>query len=91
MSGRAGAMAEFVRQLGRGVRSVDSVATCLHGVATASTSMSVDIICGACVGLAQRFTVSPTLVCALFVASCLLPGPQILSYLALWIAMPSED
>jgi phage shock protein PspC (stress-responsive transcriptional regulator) len=26
----------------------------------------------------------------LFVASCLLPGPQILLYIALWIILPSE-
>jgi phage shock protein PspC (stress-responsive transcriptional regulator) len=26
----------------------------------------------------------------LFVASCLLPGPQILLYVALWIILPSE-
>jgi phage shock protein PspC (stress-responsive transcriptional regulator) len=27
---------------------------------------------------------------ALFVLSCLLPGPQILLYLALWIILPSQ-
>jgi phage shock protein C len=26
----------------------------------------------------------------LFVVSCLLPGPQFVIYLALWIVMPSE-
>jgi phage shock protein PspC (stress-responsive transcriptional regulator) len=26
----------------------------------------------------------------LFVASCLLPGPQVLLYIALWIIVPSE-
>jgi phage shock protein PspC (stress-responsive transcriptional regulator) len=26
----------------------------------------------------------------LFVVSCLLPGPQILLYLALWIILPAE-
>jgi len=26
----------------------------------------------------------------LFVASCLLPGPQVLLYVALWIVLPSE-
>ena len=26
----------------------------------------------------------------IFVLSCLLPGPQILLYLALWILMPNE-
>ena len=48
------------------------------------------IIAGVCAGLARRFGASPTLVRVLFVASCLLPGPQILIYLALWVIMPSE-
>ena len=48
------------------------------------------VLAGVCAGLARRFDVSPTLVRVLFVASCLLPGPQILLYLALWVAVPSE-
>ena len=48
------------------------------------------IVGGVCAGLARRFDLSPTLVRVLFVASMLLPGPQILAYLVLWIAMPDE-
>jgi phage shock protein PspC (stress-responsive transcriptional regulator) len=48
------------------------------------------VLGGVCAGLARRFAVSPTLVRVLFVASCILPGPQILLYLALWIVLPSE-
>jgi phage shock protein PspC (stress-responsive transcriptional regulator) len=48
------------------------------------------VIGGVCAALAQRFGVSPTLVRVLFVASCLLPGPQVLLYAALWIILPSE-
>ncbi len=48
------------------------------------------VIAGVCAGLARRFDVSPTLVRVLFVASCLLPGPQVLLYVALWIILPSE-
>jgi phage shock protein PspC (stress-responsive transcriptional regulator) len=48
------------------------------------------IVAGVCAGLARRFGVSPTLVRILFVVSLLLPGPQILVYLALWVIMPSE-
>ena len=44
---------------------------------------------GVCAGLADRFGVSRTLVRVRFVASCLLPGPQILLYAALWIIVPS--
>jgi phage shock protein PspC (stress-responsive transcriptional regulator) len=48
------------------------------------------IIAGVCAGLARRFGVSPTLVRALFVISIVLPGPQVLLYLALWLLMPVE-
>ena len=46
------------------------------------------LIAGVCAGLARRFGVSKTLVRVLFVLSCILPGPQILLYLALWVIMP---
>ncbi|HZN18059.1 MAG TPA: PspC domain-containing protein, partial [Micromonosporaceae bacterium] len=42
-------------------------------------------------GLGRRFGMPPTLVRLLFILSCVLPGPQILVYLALWIIMPSEE
>jgi phage shock protein PspC (stress-responsive transcriptional regulator) len=48
------------------------------------------IIAGVCAALAQRFGVQPWLVRVLFVLSCLLPGPQILLYIALWIIVPAE-
>jgi phage shock protein PspC (stress-responsive transcriptional regulator) len=48
------------------------------------------MIAGVCAGLARRFGVSRTLVRVLFVVSCILPGPQILIYVALWIVVPSE-
>jgi phage shock protein PspC (stress-responsive transcriptional regulator) len=47
-------------------------------------------IAGVCSGLAYRFGLPPTLVRLLFVLSCLLPGPQILIYVLLWIIMPAE-
>jgi phage shock protein PspC (stress-responsive transcriptional regulator) len=47
-------------------------------------------IAGVCAGLARRFNMSPATVRLLFILSCLLPGPQVLVYLALWIVMPSE-
>jgi len=45
---------------------------------------------GVCAAVARRFGVSTTLVRVLFVLSMLLPGPQILAYLVLWIVVPSE-
>jgi phage shock protein C len=47
-------------------------------------------IAGVCSGLAYRFGLPPTLVRLLFVLSCLLPGPQVLVYILLWIIMPAE-
>jgi phage shock protein PspC (stress-responsive transcriptional regulator) len=48
-------------------------------------------IAGVCAGLARRFGMSAGLMRLIFVLSCLLPGPQILIYIALWIVMPNED
>lgn len=48
------------------------------------------LIGGVCAGLGRRFGLSPTTVRVIFVVSCLLPGPQFLIYIALWIIMPSE-
>ena len=47
-------------------------------------------IAGVCAGLARRFGWSPGLVRLLFVLSILLPGPQVLVYIILWILMPNE-
>jgi len=49
------------------------------------------VIAGVCSGIARRFGIDPTLVRILFVASLLLPGPQILIYLAGWVLMPNES
>ncbi|WP_036955487.1 PspC domain-containing protein [Luteimicrobium xylanilyticum] len=63
---------------------------------TASTSPSLSrprsgrMIAGVCAGLARRFGLSPTLVRWIAVASVLLPGPQVLLYVILWIVIPSD-
>jgi phage shock protein PspC (stress-responsive transcriptional regulator) len=48
------------------------------------------IFAGVCAALARRFGMKPWHVRGLFILSCLLPGPQILLYLALWIILPAE-
>ncbi|MFC6062579.1 MULTISPECIES: PspC domain-containing protein [Streptomyces] len=48
------------------------------------------MIAGVCAGLARRFGTTPTTMRVIFVLSCLLPGPQFLVYLALWIFLPAE-
>ena len=49
------------------------------------------MIAGVCSGIARRFGIDPTIVRIAFVASLLLPGPQILIYLAAWILIPREE
>ncbi|NQX27628.1 PspC domain-containing protein [Microbacteriaceae bacterium VKM Ac-2854] len=48
------------------------------------------IIAGVCAALAERFGMSAFLVRLIFVLSMLLPGPQILIYIAAWIIIPRE-
>jgi phage shock protein PspC (stress-responsive transcriptional regulator) len=47
-------------------------------------------IAGVCSGLARRFGLSSGVMRLIFVVSCLLPGPQFLAYLVLWILLPNE-
>ncbi|MGW0731205.1 PspC domain-containing protein [Streptomyces sp. NPDC002851] len=48
------------------------------------------MIGGVCAALARRFGTSATTMRVIFLVSCLLPGPQFLLYLALWIFLPAE-
>lgn len=48
------------------------------------------MIGGVCAGLARRFGWDPTLVRIVAVASCLIPGPQFLAYIAAWILLPED-
>jgi phage shock protein PspC (stress-responsive transcriptional regulator) len=45
---------------------------------------------GVCAAIADRFGWSRTLVRLAFVLSIVLPGPQVLLYVILWIVIPSE-
>lgn len=49
------------------------------------------MIAGVCAGLANRYGWSPTGVRLVFLLSCLLPGPQVLVYLVLWVIVPKES
>jgi phage shock protein PspC (stress-responsive transcriptional regulator) len=48
------------------------------------------MIGGVCAALARRFGTSAGTMRVIFLVSCLLPGPQFLLYLALWMLLPSE-
>lgn len=49
------------------------------------------VIAGVCAGLARRFGMSATMVRVLTVLSCILPGPQFVAYLVLWVIMPKDS
>lgn len=44
---------------------------------------------GVCGGLAEFFGWSPFTVRMMFVLSCVLPGPQFVAYLILWLVIPN--
>ena len=48
-------------------------------------------IAGVCAGIGDYFGLDAALVRVLFVASILLPGPQFLIYLILWVVMPDRN
>ena len=48
------------------------------------------VIAGVCAAIARRFGWSVTLVRVLTVASIILPGPQVIVYVILWIFIPKE-
>lgn len=45
---------------------------------------------GVCAALARRFGTSTRTMRIISVLSCLLPGPQFVIYLALWVLLPNE-
>ena len=49
------------------------------------------VVAGVCSGLARRFGLSRSGLRIAFVVSCVLPGPQFLAYLVLWVVMPADD
>ena len=47
-------------------------------------------IAGVAAGFARRYEWNPLVIRLLFLASIILPGTQVLAYLALWILMPRD-
>jgi phage shock protein C len=48
------------------------------------------MIAGVCGGLASYFSIDPTIVRVIAVATILLPGPSVIVYLVLWLIVPEE-
>ncbi|WP_346925716.1 PspC domain-containing protein [uncultured Arthrobacter sp.] len=45
---------------------------------------------GVCAGIARRYGLSRTGLRWAFVISCVLPGPQFIAYLLLWLLLPAD-
>lgn len=52
--------------------------------------MQHKMIAGVCAGIARRYGLSRGGLRLAFVVSCVLPGPQILAYLVLWLLIPAD-
>ena len=48
------------------------------------------VLGGVCSGIARRYGLSRGGLRLAFVISCVLPGPQIVAYLLLWVLIPAE-
>jgi phage shock protein C len=48
------------------------------------------VIAGVCAGIAERYGWPVKRVRLVFLLSCLLPGPQVLAYIGLWLFMPQR-
>jgi phage shock protein PspC (stress-responsive transcriptional regulator) len=48
------------------------------------------MIGGVCAGIGRRYGLSVGALRLAFVISCILPGPQILAYLLLWVIIPPD-
>ena len=48
------------------------------------------VVAGVCAGIARRYGISRTGLRVAFVLSCILPGPQFIAYLLLWIVIPED-
>jgi phage shock protein PspC (stress-responsive transcriptional regulator) len=63
-------------------------------VTSPATRLSRDtsnaVLGGVCAGIARRYGLSTRALRVAFVVSCVLPGPQFLAYVALWIFLPAD-
>ena len=48
------------------------------------------MIAGVCAGIARRYGLSPNGLRLAFVISCVLPGPQFIAYVLLWVLIPAD-
>jgi len=48
------------------------------------------VIGGVCAGIARRYGMSRNGLRLAFVVSCVLPGPQVVAYILLWVLIPAD-
>lgn len=60
-------------------------------MSTLSRPRTGRVIAGVCAGVARRFGWNANTVRLLAVLSCLIPGPQFIIYVILWIVMPNDS
>jgi phage shock protein PspC (stress-responsive transcriptional regulator) len=48
------------------------------------------VVAGVCAGIARRYGLSRGGLRLAFVISCVLPGPQFIAYLVLWLLIPAD-
>jgi phage shock protein PspC (stress-responsive transcriptional regulator) len=53
--------------------------------------VSNKMIGGVCAGIARSYGLSTSGLRLAFVISCVLPGPQFIAYLLLWVLLPADD
>ena len=84
-----------------GLRDVTPHGPQIHVPTVGSTGMTVPaprlrrdtrnkMIAGVCAGIARRYGLSVTGLRVAFVLSCILPGPQFIAYLLLWLLIPAD-
>lgn len=49
------------------------------------------MVAGVCAGIARRYGLSRSGLRVAFVVSSVLPGPQFVAYLLLWVLIPADD
>lgn len=59
-------------------------------MATLTRSQQDNWIAGVCSGIGRHYGMSAGTVRLIFVLSCLLPGPQFIIYIVLWVLMPKD-
>lgn len=89
----SGLRVEWVEPLmvGNAAAGQACIMTTIHSSPSLRRPRTGRVIAGVCAAIADRFGWSTTVVRLIFLFSILLPGPQVLLYVVLWIFIPKES